>query len=371
MRITERGTVYSGKDTPKYSSCSFPSICKLSNGTLIASFRGAARKTPDNATDRGCTLFSYDKGKTWTDPVELFDPPVVDGKKTTLRTIYYCEVGKNDLLCVFNAVDATLEDLPYYNEKTEGLKETYIMFSHSHDNGKTWDKPKRIQVGKFYDCPLPLTGVPIITPSGRICIQFEVNKHYFDEKYWVHHSCAVFSDDGGYSWGNETVITDSKTVYFWDQRISAVSDGRICDVFWTFDRDKGDYVNIHYAESKDDGKTFGQPVDTGLVGQPGNVIEGKDGSLLLIYIDRTVSPVIRIAKKTGDSPWKVVLTVFDFVSRDFKKKNAGMNDVWREMGNFNIGHPFITRIGEDELMAYFYCGPSTNRTDFLYVKIKE
>ena len=30
-------------------------------------------------------------------------------------------------------------------------------------------------------------------------VQFEVNKHYYDSTYWIHHSCAVFSDDGGYT----------------------------------------------------------------------------------------------------------------------------------------------------------------------------
>ena len=64
MVIKEFGLVYTGKDTPKYSSCAFPGICKLSNGTLIASFKGAQRKIPDNATDCACTVFSYDNGKS-------------------------------------------------------------------------------------------------------------------------------------------------------------------------------------------------------------------------------------------------------------------------------------------------------------------
>ena len=60
MKIIDQGIVYSGANTPKYTSCAFPGICQLHNGTLIASFKGAARKIPDNATDCAVTVFSYD-----------------------------------------------------------------------------------------------------------------------------------------------------------------------------------------------------------------------------------------------------------------------------------------------------------------------
>lgn len=371
MKIIDQGIVYSGANTPKYSSCAFPAICQLHDGTLIASFKGAERKIPDNATDHAVTVFSYDNGKTWSEPAELFAPPVVDGKNTTLRTMYFCEVKPGDLLCVCNAVDATLEDLPYYNEETEGLKETYILFSHSFDNGKTWQPLKRIQVQTFYNLPLPLTGAPHITKEGRIGIQFEVNKHYYETEYWVHHSSVVYSEDGGYTWGNEVVITDCPDVYYWDQRISALPDGRVCDIFWTFDRRVGDYVNIHYCESTDGGRSFGELRDTGLVGQPGNVLQAKDGGLLAIYINRDAAPVIRIARSADGHAWEDVITVFDFGKNTKEKKNAGMNDVWSEMGNFNIGHPFMERLQDGSIIAYFYCGPSTHRTDFHFVRIEE
>ena len=370
MKILEHGIAYSGADTPKYSSCCFPGICQLSDGTIFASFKGAAQKVPCNHTDHGVAVISQDGGKTWSEPFEPFAPPVVDGKPTTIRTLYFLEIAPGDLLAVCNAVDGTMEDLPYYNEETEGLKETYILFSHSHDGGKTWDGLKRIQVQSFYNQPLPLTGAPFLT--GRICIQFEVNKHYYETEYWVHHSCAVYSADGGYTWGDEVVITDNPNIYYWDQRISCLNDGTVADIFWTFDRDKGDYINIHFCKSSDGGRSFGTLKDTGLVGQPGNVISGKDGSMLAIYVNRDAAPVIRLAKSTdGGSTWEDALTVFDFGANTKGKQNAGMNDVWSEMGNFNIGHPFMTRLQDGRIMAYFYSGPSTHRTDFHYIIIEE
>lgn len=372
MKILDHSIAYSGADTPKYSSCCFPAVCQTQDGTVFASFKGAAQKFPCNHTDHGVTVISKDNCLSWSSAIEPFAPPIVDGKPTTIRTLYFLEVEPGNLLAVCNAVDATMEDLPYYNEETEGLKDTYILFSHSPDNGKTWDCLKRIQVKTFYDLPLPLTGAPFLTKDGRIGLQFEVNKPYYETAYWVHHSCAAYSADGGYTWGDEVVITDCPTVYYWDQRISCLDDGTVADIFWTFDRDKGDYINIHFCKSTDGGRSFGPLTDTGLVGQPGNVISSKDGGMLAIYINRDAAPVIRIAKSTdGGSTWKDALTVFDFGANTKGKQNAGMNDVWSEMGNFNIGHPYITRLRDGRLMAYFYCGPSTHRTDFHYVMIEE
>lgn len=372
MKIMEHKIVYSGADAPQYSSCSFPSLCQLKNGTILASFKAAARKIPDNQTDRVGVCVSKDGGKSWSDIAEWFTPPIVDGKSTTLRILYFIEEKEDHLIAVMNAVDATLQELPYYNEETEGLKETYIMIAHSYDQGKTWTAPERLQVKSFYNIPLPLTGAPFKTQDGRIGIQFEVNKHYYETEYWVHHSCAVYSADGGYTWGDEVVITDNPDIYYWDQRINVLNDGTVSNIFWTFDRKKGDYINIHYCESHDGGRSFGPLVDTGLVGQPGNVISGKDGSLLVAYINRDSSPIIKLAKSTdGGKTWADTLTVFDFGKNTKEKQNTGMNDVWAEMGKFNIGHPFTIRLNDGRICVYFYSGPSTHRTDFHMVTIDE
>ncbi len=371
MKIIKKGVIYSGENTPALSSCAFPSLLQLSNGTMFASFRGAETKGPYNTTERAMVCLSKDNGVTWSEPLELFKPPVVNGKPTTLRTIYFLEAAPDNLIAVLNAVDATMETLPYYNEETEGLKDTYIMIAHSADSGKTWSELQRIQVETFLDMPLPLTGMPILTKDGRIGIQFEVNKPYYETNYWVHHSAIVFSEDGGYTWGNEVVITDNPMVYYWDQRISALEDGTIADIFWTFDRNKGDYINIHYCQSIDGGHTFGPMIDTGLVGQPGNVVSGKNGTLLAIYINREAAPVIRLAESCdGGNSWQDVLTVFEYEKATSGKQNTGMNDVWAEMAAFSVGHPFLSYGQDGSLWAYFYSGSSTHRTDFHYVKIE-
>ena len=370
MIITNRTVAFSGADDPALSSCAFPSLCILRDGRIFASFKGAQTKGPYNKTDRVVTCISTDGGKSFGEPLEFFAPPVVNGKPTTLRLIYYVEVAKDNLLAVINAVDASMEELPYYNEETEGLKDTYIMVSRSRDGGKSWSELKRVQVQTFFDMPLPLTGAPIVTKEGRVGIQFEVNKPYYATEYWVHHSAVVYSQDGGDTWGDEVVITDSPSVYYWDQRLDVLEDGTVADIFWTFDRTLGDYVNIHQCFSTDGGRSFGELTDTGLVGQPGNIVNGKDGSLITVYINRDNAPVIRLAKSCdGGRTWRDELTVFEYGRNTKGKDNAGMNDVWNEMAAFSTGHPYIKKLDENTLLVYFYSGPSTHRTDFQIVRV--
>jgi len=364
-----RGTVFSHSVSEETQSCCFPAMYQLSGGRIFASFKAAPEKGPKNKGE--CTLLSIseDGGKNWSNAAKIFSPPIIDGKKTTLRTLYFIE-DKDSLIAVCNAVDATMEDLPYYNEETEGLKDTYIIISHSSDKGESWSEFKRIQVNSFYDLPLPLTGAPFKTKDGKIGIQFEVNKPYYEEKYWMHHSAVIYSEDGGKTWGNEVIITDNPDIYYWDQRISVLEDGTVTDAFWTFDRTIGDYINIHMCKSEDNGKSFGNMINTGLCGQPGNIIDGKDGSLLMIYINRDAAPVIRIAEKKKNSDiWEDIFTVYDRGQEIEKKKNAGMNDVWNEMGAFFVGHPFLCSLSDGSIMAYFYSGESTHKTDFCFVKL--
>ena len=134
MKILNHSIVFSGENIPELSSCAFPSLCHLKNGTVLASFKGGKTKGPYNNDDAGMTCFSTDNDKTWSQPVALFTPPVVNGKATTIRTCYCVEVEQGNLLAVVNAVDATMPDLTYYNEQTEGLKDTYILAIYKPNN---------------------------------------------------------------------------------------------------------------------------------------------------------------------------------------------------------------------------------------------
>ncbi len=63
MKILSHDIIYSGENTPELSSCTFPSVCQLHDGTIFASFKGAKTKGPYNKTDRAVVCISKDGGK--------------------------------------------------------------------------------------------------------------------------------------------------------------------------------------------------------------------------------------------------------------------------------------------------------------------
>ena len=77
MRILSHDIIYSVWNTPELSSCAFPSVTTLSNGDIFASFKGGETKGPYNKTDRTVVCISHDGGKSFGEPVEFFEPPVV------------------------------------------------------------------------------------------------------------------------------------------------------------------------------------------------------------------------------------------------------------------------------------------------------
>ncbi len=72
----------------------------------------------------------------------------------------------------------------------------------------------------------------------------------------------------------------------------------------------------------------------------------------------------------AEKTWVDALTVFDYGANTKGKQNTGMNDVWSEMAAFSTGHPFLKRMQNGTLWAYFYSGSSTHRTNFHVVKVE-
>ncbi len=63
------------------------------------------------------------------------------------------------------------------------------------------------------------------------------------------------------------------------------------------------------------------------------------------------------------------LTVYDSGQSRCTSDSLSMNDAWSEMGAFSVGHPFMTKLHDGTIVAYYYAGDTTHRTDIHWVKI--
>lgn len=374
MRIEASGVVVESQWCTDRQSVAFPYVCVLPTGRWLCSVRVAPTK--------GCTTgqrvlltWSDDQGAHWTEPFNPYPPSLeVEGRRGLIRGAGLTPLGGNRVLATLCWVDNTDPVAPYFNEETEGLLDSRIFLSVSGDGGETWGVPWLADTTPF-NIPTPITGPILRFPDGELLLQFELNKHYYDTTEWRHASVMMFSTDEGRTWPRHSVVTQdpANRIFYWDQRPCILPDGRILDVFWTFDRATAKYLNIHARESRDRGRTWSDLWDLGLPDQPGPVFPLSDGSLAIPYVDRTSAPVIRVRRSTDNGrTWSAEgeVIVHDARGNSQTWNKSTMQDAWAEMGKFSVGLPHTWPIEGGGAVIVYYAGQETDVTSVHWALIR-
>lgn len=369
MQIISKNIIPMPAD-PVFNSNTFPCIVRLPSGRWLAACKTAAVKG-DCAYVQAVITWSDDEGATWIPPFVPVPLPAVNAVPGQTRIIALLPLGGQRILLAANWVDASRPDEPYYDPVHETLKDTRIFTSFSQDDGATWSQPQQLLTHPI-NAPTPLTGAPVLLGDGTIVCQFEINKSIHDPVKWVHRSAVIFSHDQGQTWGDPVIVTEQPNMYYWDQRLNVMADGKtLIDFFWTLDGVRQQYLNIHGKESFDGGKTWSALWDTGLYGQPGQPVALPDSRLAAIEIDRRISPVItvRISADHGRT-FGESLVIYDARQGSQDSGRLSMNDAWDEMYAFSVGHPNLARLNDQEILAYYYAGNHCDHTRIEYVRIR-
>jgi len=370
--IVDKGIVFAGQEGTKRQSCAFPGICVLPNGRWICTFRAAPKKEPTEGQHVLLT-WSDDMGKSWTEPSSPFSPYTSDGKYGLFRSAMMTSLGDGKILAVLCWVDHSDPKLPFFNEETEGLLDTQIFLSLSLDYGMNWSRPEKINTTSF-NVPVPITGPILILKNGEFACQFELNKHYYDTVEWKHSSVMMFSKDKGKSWYDYTIASNDpeNRMFYWDQRPGVLSDGRILNLFWTFDRKTATYLSIHARESKDNGRTWSGMWDTGIPGQPAPPVSLPNGRIGMIYVDRTSNPVIKMRlSEDGGSTWiqNSELIIYGSQTETQTWDKRTMQDAWSEMGKFSTGLPTTAILPDGSILVVYYSGYHNDLTNICWARI--
>ena len=248
-------------------SCAFPGICVTPSGRWLVTFRAASTKAALGDQD-ALVCWSDNAGRNWTEPVSPFDPPDFGSTPGRFRTAYVTVLHDDSLLAALSWVDDSDPTRPFFNEVTEGLLDTRICLSRSTDDGVSWSASTFVDTSPL-EVPTPLTG-PILDlgGTGSLAIQLELNKDYLDNQPWHHRSMLLRSTDGGHTWSEHIVTSEdpSRRMFYWDQRAGVVGTGEILDLFWTYDRAKSEYLNIHARRSRNWGLDWSPLWDKGYPG---------------------------------------------------------------------------------------------------------
>lgn len=373
INAVDRGIVFAGRAGSEARSCAFALPCVTPGGRWLCAFRAAPTKAGTKG-QRTLVTWSDDEGRSWREPFEPFKPATVGGKPGLMRSAGLTALGGERLVAAVCWVDHSAPDAAFFNEETEGLLDTRIFLSMSADAGETWSVPRLMDTSPF-NVPTPLTGPILKLPNGELACQFELNKHYDDPAPWRHASVLMFSSDGGRTWPRHSVVTQDphNRVFYWDQRPTVLDDGRILDLFWTFDRVDAVYLNIHARESLDGGHTWSELWDTGVPGQPGPAFPLADGTLAMPYVDRTAAPLIKVRRSTdrGRSwPEDGELVIHEAGGPSQTEAKSSMQDAWSEMSKFSVGLPNAAPLPEGGALIVYYAGAETDVTSIHWAVVR-
>ncbi|MBM3500353.1 MAG: exo-alpha-sialidase [Armatimonadetes bacterium] len=373
MQVTDRGTVLAGRADTEYSSICFPGVCVTPGGRWLVTLRAAPTKQAV-VPQRTLLVRSDDSGATWSDPIEPWRPPAVPGRQGRFRAGHLTALGGDRLLAVAYWVDVSDPSLPFFNEETEGLADSRVCTSLSADGGATWSEPQFVDTSP-YSMPTAITGPALLLEDGEWALQFETNKTYYDPSPWHHESVLMFSADEGRTWpGHVCVAADpAGRVFYWDQRPGVLPGGRVLDLFWTFDRETAEYLNIHARLSCDHGRSWSEIWDIGVPGQPAPPVALPDGRLAMVYVDRTGPPQIKV-RLTADGgrtwPEEIEAVVYGESLASQSRDKGSMQDAWAEMGRFSVGLPATAPLPDGELLVVYYAGPQTDLTDVQWARLR-
>ena len=370
-KIAEQVVVFDGSNTKDICSATFQDVCVLPSGRILVSFRGGPQKGPINKGENGYYCISDDGGKTWTEAKAPFGTLKIDGGEGRARGFQLLSLGGSKVFGVMSLVEEIGEELPYFNEKTEAIKNTQLYTFFSDDGGETFSEPQRIDMkSKYRGLSCVLTSPPLLLKDGRIMVNFEVYKTYYDESSFSHHAACIFSEDGGKTWGEEVTISEAGDIYPWDHRMGELEKGHLVDYIWTFDRRINDYLNIHMTESFDGGKTWSELMDVGLPGQAGNPVQLLDGRVALPYFDRTGVPTLKLAfSEDGGKTFGQPMVVYCHEAPKAEHAKNAYAEAWAEMGKYTAGHCFQDLDNDGNLLLVNYAGPETHKTNTMLTKV--
>ena len=234
---------------------------------------------------------SSDGGKTWSDAVTIIDTPLDDRDNSILV------LPDGSLYTTFHASTAFADRSgPRYDPYKEHAatispevraKHKGFRAARSFDNGITWEEPFK---------------VPASTPHGPTVLDD-------GDLLMISSGNAYRSSDQGKTWN--VVGTVPKNPETWKSRYAFTSethsvqaeDGRI--IALSRYRDGSD-IDLRQTVSTDGGKTWSEPVPTGMRGYPAHLLKLSNGWLLASY-GRRIAPMGQRAciSKDNGKTWLV------------------------------------------------------------------
>ena len=324
----------------------FPFLCQLDDGTLIATHViGEAFESVDGAS---YLSESKDGGATWGAPRKMFDTakcgrPVTDSCKVI-------NLGGGKLAALGYAYYRDNPELPLGNPETGGLLDDFMFYSISEDSGNTWSEMREVQTawGPHVEASAPLT----VLQNGDWVTPVTGFAKWDGTMTSKMCGRLARSNDQGKTWNDDTVCMEfpGNSVTCFEQRLCQLASGTVIVIGWNEDTKTGERLMNHFTYSTDNGKTFSEPISTGILGQASSVCALDGERLLALHAVRrdTDRPgiygyVVDFSKKT----WDIVDQALIWEPRTPMMKDTKMAEIFSFL---KFGQPGAIRLKDGTVM---------------------
>jgi hypothetical protein len=330
-----------------------PTITPLPDGSFIACQHvGSSLGAPDNYIE---ILRSAD-GRAWSEQGSIHPAtPPTDGWAYRGPQI---STAPDDRLVMTSTRFQTDGD-QLFDPETEALQRPEMLLFWSDDLGATWSTPQIV--------PIDLPPEKYTWNGAGQLLQLAPDRWMFPLETWKpegyqgppdQKAAAVFSADGGSTWGEFTVVADdpSGRLLWWDQMNALLPDGRIYTLLWTHCYGTSEDLENHQVLSTDGGSTWSAPVPTNLRGQVCTPIPLADGRVAAIYNFRHEPQSIRVALTEDLSTYDLdhQAIVFDAGAEATLGEPANDNFL-AEHQLIAFGKPGGIHLSDGDLLTYFWC----------------
>lgn len=257
----------------------FPSVCQLPNGELLCCF--VLGEASDSVDQTSVISRSCDGGTSWQ-----FEGPMYSKRSLGRPTCDFMKItclpgGK--VVAIGDRFERANPDIPSANPETGGQVPNEIIYMESADGGHRWSYPKVIP-SPFKDpqettCPLVvLSNGSWVAPIGNFPDWNGCTEHGY-------HGHLLRTDDHGKTWSGDavTMAFPEANVTAWEQRLCEVSPGVLVNLVWCIEMPSEKRLPNHYTVSRDYGKTFSDPISTGIMGEASSVCCLGDNKLAALH----------------------------------------------------------------------------------------
>jgi len=330
-----------------------PTITPLPDGSFIACQHvGSSLGAPDNHIE---VLRSAD-GRAWTEQGSIHPAtPPADGWAYRGPKISAVPDGR----LVMTATRFQTDGDQLFDPETEALQRPEMLLFWSDDLGTTWSTPQIV--------PVDLPPEKYTWNGAGQLLQLAPDRWMYPLETWKpegyqgppdQKAAAVFSADGGSTWGEFTVVADdpSGRLLWWDQMNALLPDDRIYTLLWTHCYGTSEDLENHRVLSVDGGRTWSAPVSTNLRGQVCTPIPLTDGRVAAIYNFRHQPQSIRVALTEDLSTFDLdhQAIVFD-AGAEATLGRPDSDNFLAEHQLIAFGKPGGILLPDGDLLTYFWC----------------